>query len=194
VDFGKLNNPDAHYKTQRERVAVHLEDPACAGCHKITDPMGLALESFDGAGRFRKEENGAVIDTNGELDGVHFTDVVGLGKALHDNPALPSCLVDRLYSYGSGGAAKPTDRPLLKYYTAQFAQSGYKLPDVLRSIATSDAFQHVTDAKKTNATEAREPTEEIVIEEMLPPTTTVDTAAPATQVQTTAALTGHDKH
>lgn len=194
VDFGKLNNPDAHYKTQRERVAVHLEDPACAGCHKITDPMGLALESFDGAGRFRKEENGAVIDTNGELDGVHFTDVVGLGKALHDNPALPSCLVDRLYSYGSGGAAKPTDRPLLKYYTTQFAQSGYKLPDVLRSIATSDAFQHVTDAKKTASTEAREPTEEIVIEEMLPPTTTVDTAMPATEVQTTAALTGHDKN
>jgi hypothetical protein len=195
VDFGKLNNPDAHYKTQRERVAVHLEDPACAGCHKITDPMGLALEAFDGAGRFRKEENGAVIDTNGELDGVHFTDVVGLGKALHDNPALPSCLVDRLYSYGSGGAAKPTDRPLLKYYTAEFQKAGYKLPDVLRSITTSDAFKHVTDAKKVNSSEAREPTEEILIEEqMLPPTTTVDTAQPAASTQTTAALTGLDKN
>jgi hypothetical protein len=195
VDFGKLNNPDAHYKTQRERVAVHLEDPACAGCHKITDPMGLALEAFDGAGRFRKEENGAVIDTNGELDGVHFTDVVGLGKALHDNPALPSCLVDRLYSYGSGGAAKPTDRPLLKFYTAEFQKAGYKLPDVLRTITMSEAFQHVTDAKKVNSTEGREPTEEIQIEEqMLPPTTTVDATAPAVPTQTTAALTGPDKN
>ena len=119
VDFGKLNNPDAHYKTQRERVAVHLEDPVCAGCHKITDPMGLALENFDGAGRFRTSENGATIDTSGELDGVHFEDAVGLGKALHDSPSLPACLVDRLYSYGSGGAAKPTDRPLMKYYTAR---------------------------------------------------------------------------
>jgi hypothetical protein len=194
VDFGKLNNPDAHYKTQRERVAVHLEDPVCAGCHKITDPMGLALESFDGAGRFRTEENGAVIDTSGELDGVHFTDVVGLGKALHDNPALPSCLVDRLYSYGSGGAAKPSDRPLLKYYTAEFEKSGYKLPDVLRTITMSDAFKTITDAKKVNFTEGRAPTEEIVIEEELPTTTTVDTAAPATETQTVAMTSSHDKN
>ncbi|GFE86496.1 DUF1592 domain-containing protein [Steroidobacter agaridevorans] len=194
VDFGKLENPDAHYKTQRERVAVHLEDPACAGCHKITDPMGLALESFDGAGRFRTQENGATIDTSGELDGVHFADVVGLGKALHDNPALPSCLVDRLYSYGSGGAAKPSDRPLLKFYTAEFEKAGYKLPEVLRTITLSDAFQTVTEAKKVNATESREPTEEILIEEHLPTTTTVDTAAPANETQTVAMTSSHDKN
>ncbi|WP_161966043.1 DUF1592 domain-containing protein [Steroidobacter cummioxidans] len=194
VDFGKLENPDAHYKTQRERVAVHLEDPACAGCHKITDPMGLALESFDGAGRFRTEENGAVIDTTGELDGVEFTDVVGLGKALHDNPALPSCLVDRLYSYGSGGAAKPTDRPLLKYYTAEFQKAGYKLPEVLRTITTSDAFQHVTEAKKVISNEWREPSEEIVIDEQLPTTTTVDASNAASNIQTVAMTNSHDKN
>jgi hypothetical protein len=194
VDFGKLNNPDAHYKTQRERVAVHLEDPVCAGCHKITDPMGLALESFDGAGRFRTTENGAPIDTSGELDGVHFDDVVGLGHALHDNPALPSCLVDRLYSYGSGGAATPSDRPLMKYFTAEFEKSGYKLPDVLRTIATSEAFRTITDAKKVNYTEGRAPTEEIVIEEELPATTTVNTAAPVTETQTVAMTSGHDKN
>lgn len=193
VDFGKLENPDAHYKTQRERVAVHLEDPACAGCHKITDPMGLALESFDGAGRFRTEENGAVIDTSGELDGVHFDDVVGLGKALHDNPALPVCLVDRLYSYGSGGAAKPADRPLIKYYTAEFEESGYKLPEALRTIVMSDAFRTITDAKKVELGEGREPTEEIVIEEQLPATTTVD-AAPVSQTQAVAMTYGHDKN
>ena len=194
VDFGKLENPDAHYKTQRERVAVHLEDPACAGCHKITDPMGLALESFDGAGRFRTEENGAVIDTTGELDGVHFNDVVGLGKVLHDNPALPSCLVDRLYSYGSGGAAKPADRPLIKYYTAQFQESGYKLPEVLRTIVMSDAFQIITERKKVDLSKGREPTEEIVIEEQLPTTTTVDTGAPARGTQAVAMTYGHDKN
>ncbi|HEY0684974.1 MAG TPA: DUF1588 domain-containing protein [Steroidobacter sp.] len=190
VDFGKLENPDAHYKTQRERVAVHLEDPACAGCHKITDPMGLALENFDGAGRFRTTENGATIDTSGELDGVHFDNAVGLGKALRDNPSLPSCLVDRLYSYGSGGAAKPTDRSLLKYYTAEFAESGYKLPDLLRTIALSDAFQHVTPAKKTGPSKAHAPTEEIVIDEQLPTTTTVEADGPAESQQTVASNVG----
>lgn len=192
VDFGKLENPDAHYKTQRERVAVHLEDPACAGCHKITDPMGLALESFDGAGRFRTTESGAVIDTSGDLDGVHFDNAVGLGKALRDNPSLPSCLVDRLYSYGSGGAAKPTDRPLMKYYTAEFAEDGYKLPDLLRTIATSEAFQRVHEAKKAGPASAHEPTEEIVIDEELPTMTTVDASSPASELQTVAS-TGHEQ-
>lgn len=166
VDFGKLNNPDAHYKTQRERVRVHLEDPVCAGCHKITDPTGLALESFDGAGRYRVAENGATIDTSGELDGVHFDDVVGLGQAVRDNPSLPSCLVSRLYSYGTGGAAKAADRPLLKYFTASFAEADYQLPGLLRAIALSDAFRHVKPANSAGPAYERKPTEEIRIEEV----------------------------
>lgn len=179
VDFGKLINPDAHYKTQRERVAVHLEDPACAGCHKITDPMGLALESFDGAGRYRVEENGATIDTTGDLDGVQFTDVVGLGKALRDNEGLPGCLVNRLYSYGSGGAAKTTDRPLMKYYTAQFAEDGYKLPDLLRTIVLSDAFTHVQEVKRGATRQALKPTEEIPLEEAEQPAAQPIVAVPS---------------
>jgi hypothetical protein len=147
VDFGKLNNPDAQYKTQRERVNVHLEDAVCAGCHKITDPMGLALESFDGAGRFREEENGAHIDTSGDLDGKKFADVAGLGAALHDNPGLPSCLVNRVYSYGSGGSTAPADRPLLQYLTTSFQEEGFKYPDLLRTIALSDAFSRVQKLK-----------------------------------------------
>jgi len=166
VDFGKLNNPDAHYKTQRERVNVHLEDPVCAGCHKITDPTGLALESFDGAGRFRVAENGATIDTSGELDGVRFDDVVGLGKAVRDNPSLPGCLVNRLYSYGTGGAAKAVDRSLLKYFNASFADADYRLPELLRTIALSEAFRHVKPARDAGPVHERKPTEEIPIEEV----------------------------
>jgi hypothetical protein len=166
VDFVKLNNPDAHYKTQRERVNVHLEDPVCAGCHKITDPTGLALESFDGAGRYRVAENGATIDTSGELDGVQFDNVVGLGKALRDNSSLPSCLVNRLYSYGTGGAAKAPDRPLLKYFGAEFAEAGYQLPRLLRTIVLSEAFRRVKPVKVSGPTYERQLTEEIPIEEL----------------------------
>lgn len=193
VDFGKLENPDAHYKTQRERVAVHLEDPVCAGCHKITDPMGLALESFDGAGRFRTEENGAVIDTTGDLDGVKFEDVVGLGKALRDNPGLPSCLVDRLYSYGSGGAAGVNDRPLMKYFAAEFAEAGYKLPDLLRTIVMSDAFRHVKEVKGAGAEHAREPTEAIPIEE-LPATQTAAAPSQSNDFEAVALNQAHSRN
>lgn len=143
VDFSALNNPDAHYRTQRERVAVHLKNATCAGCHKLTDPMGLALESFDGAGRFRDTENGAKIDTNGSLDGKKFNDVVGLASALHDNPALTSCFVQRLYSYGSGGPTLPRDRPLLTYLNERFAKDGYRVPDLMRTIALGFAYPRV---------------------------------------------------
>src|SRR6185503_18624306 len=102
VDFSVLNDPTSPFKTARDRVNFHLQNPVCAGCHKITDPMGLALENFDGAGAYRAEEKGQEIDASGAFDGKPFTGAVGLGKALHDNPALTSCLVKRAYSYGSG--------------------------------------------------------------------------------------------
>jgi hypothetical protein len=151
VDFSALENPDAHYRTQRERVQVHLKNPTCAGCHKIMDPMGLALENFDGAGRFRATENGAKIDTSGNLDGKKFDDVIGLTQTLHDAPALTSCLVQRLYSYGSGGSTSADDRPLLQYLNTRFAKQGYRIPDLLRTIALSDAFAHVSAGRRPAA-------------------------------------------
>jgi hypothetical protein len=147
VDFSALENPDAHYKTQRERVAVHLKNATCAGCHKIMDPMGLALENFDGAGRFRATERGAVIDSSGSLDGKKFADSNGLGQALHDNPALPSCLVSRLYSYGSGAQTPAAERPLLQYLNKSFVSEGYRIRDLLQTIALSNAFSQVARAK-----------------------------------------------
>lgn len=169
VDFSALENPDAHYPTQRDRVAAHLKDPSCAGCHKITDPTGLALENFDGAGRFRAEEAGNPIDTSGDLDGKKFDNVVGLAQALHDSPGLPSCLVSRVYSYGSGGATKAADRPLMQYLTTRFADDGYKLPELLRTIALSHAFSHVTASKSApppppvEETAVKEPTQQITL-------------------------------
>ncbi len=143
VDFSAVENPSSTIKTQRERVALHLKNPVCAGCHKITDPMGLALENFDGSGAYRIAEKGEPIDPSGSLDGKAFTDVVGLGKALHDHPQLPQCLVRRVYAYGTGGPTSSDDKPLLDYFDKQFAAAGYRLPDLLRTIVLSEAFAEV---------------------------------------------------
>lgn len=145
VDFSLIENPESEYKTQRDRVDAHLENPVCAGCHKITDPMGLALEAFDGAGRYRETEKGNPIDTSGSLDGKLFENVVGLSEALRDHPALPSCLVERVYSYGSGGPSSPDDRDLLSYFNTRFMEQGYTFPGLLRAIAMSTAFTAVTE-------------------------------------------------
>ena len=143
VDFSKLNNPDPSLRTARERLDAHRQNPVCAGCHKITDPMGLALENFDGAGRYRSQEMNTPIDASGSLDGKNFTDIEGLGQAVHDNPALPSCLVRRVFSYATAGAIPTAAEPLLVALNGDFAKGGYRLRALLREITLSDGFADV---------------------------------------------------
>ena len=145
IDFTVVANPDGHYPTQRERVAQHLETPSCAGCHRITDPIGLALEQFDGAGGYRLYENGALIDVSGSLDGVEFEGAIALGEALRDNPELPRCLVQRVYSYATGAPPSIDTRPALNYFNERFADNGYQLRDLLRTIALSKSFSRVKE-------------------------------------------------
>jgi len=154
VDFSIVNNPDSHYPTQRDRVNAHAENASCAGCHKIMDPIGLALENFNGEGSIQLEENGTPIDTTGELDGVKYNDAAGLAQALRDNPNVPRCLVQRAYSYGVGGAPARSDRNLITYLNERFAADGYRLHDLLRTIALSDAFTRIKPAESPAAGEA----------------------------------------
>jgi hypothetical protein len=148
VDFSALEDA-GDVPTARERLKVHNTNPACAGCHLITDPMGLSLENFDGAGRYRETENGVELDIAGELDGATYDDVDGLARAMRDHPKLPYCLVNRLYAYGTGGPVSLRyDRDILSHFLQRFAGDGYRLPDLLREIALSKAFSHVRSAPK----------------------------------------------
>jgi hypothetical protein len=131
------------YKTTRERLSAHRSEPMCAGCHKLTDPMGLALENFDSAGGFRATENGKLIDTSGTFSGGSFSDAAGLGKAIHDYPGTTSCLVDKLYAYGVGRTADKGEAQWIAFLKSSFAAVGYRIPDLLRLIATSEAFYRI---------------------------------------------------
>jgi hypothetical protein len=143
VDFSLLEDA-GDLKTARERLKIHSTNPSCAGCHLITDPMGLSLENFDGAGRYRATENGVELDISGELDGALYDDVDGLATALRNHPKLPYCLVNRMYAYGTGGPVSLRyDRDILAHFLQRFAGQGYKVPDLLRDIALSQAFSRV---------------------------------------------------
>jgi uncharacterized protein DUF1588/uncharacterized protein DUF1585/uncharacterized protein DUF1592 len=144
VDFSIIENPKSTLKTARERLTAHRSNPVCAGCHKLTDPIGLALENFDGAGQFREAERGAPIDASGSLDGHDFTDSIGLGQALHDHPALPTCLVRRVYSYAIGSPVPANDKSVLPQLSKSFTEAGFRLPELLRSIALSPGFSEVS--------------------------------------------------
>jgi hypothetical protein len=147
VDFSILEDPNSNLRTVRERLIAHSSSPVCAGCHRVTDPIGLTLENFDGAGKFRTTERGAPIDITGNLDGKKFSDVEGLSQAFHDHPGLPACLVKRAYAYAVGGPTTRDDTNVLKYFTAAFAEQGYRLPDLLRTIGLSSALSNVREPK-----------------------------------------------
>jgi len=141
VDFSNLEEPDPTVRTARGRLRIHNENPSCAGCHKLMDPVGLAMENFDGGGRYRATEDGAALDTSGELDGVVYDDIRGLASALRDHPALSECLVERMYAYASGGPLSGRrDWPMTEYLEAEFVAGGHRLPALMRTIALSETF------------------------------------------------------
>jgi hypothetical protein len=158
VDFSLIEDPKSTLRTARERLAAHRANPVCAGCHKLTDPIGLALENFDGAGQYRATERGAPIDASGNLDGRNFPDAAGLAQALHDNPALPTCLVNRTYAYATGGPPGPGSSEVLGWLGTQFAGQGYKFPALLRTVALSSAFATIASpADKAGTVAQRAP-------------------------------------
>ena len=123
-------------KTTRDRITAHRSEPMCAGCHKLTDPIGLALENFDGAGSFRETENGVKIDTSGQINGVSFVGPAGLAAVVHNDPAATSCVATRSFAFAVGRSPSPQDGAWLKI-TQQFKASGYSVLALMRAIALS---------------------------------------------------------
>lgn len=124
-------------KTTRQRLLAHQSNPVCAGCHKLMDPLGLALENFNSGGEYRATENGVKIDATGELNGKPYDGPLGLAKVLHDDPAITNCVASRAFAYATG-YTPPTDDPRWAKVQKAFATSHYDVIALLRSVATSD--------------------------------------------------------
>jgi hypothetical protein len=131
------------HKTARQRLTIHQENPACAGCHRITDPIGLSLENYDAIGAFRSQENGAVIDASGTFEGKTYKDAIGFAKILRDSPSISECAVQRVFEFGVGRKVTEGDTQWLEYANQGFAANGYRFTDLMRSVATSAAFRIV---------------------------------------------------
>jgi hypothetical protein len=158
VNFAIVQNvKDPHFATSRQRIAAHNTEPMCAACHKLMDPLGLPLENFDGGAGMRDTENGVRIDLSGEVDGKSFTGAAGLGETLAANPALPSCLVRRIFAYGAGRPADDGASGWLEAIRRRYVAEGLKLRDIVRAVALSDEFYRPLPSEEgTNATVATE--------------------------------------
>lgn len=129
--------------TKREKLAQHREDPACAGCHQLMDPMGLALENFDAVGGFRETEDGLTIDVSGDLDGVAFNGPVELAELLAQSPPTAECLVKNLYRYATGRPESDGQGAVIASLTERFSSSGYDFQTLMLDLVTSDGFRFV---------------------------------------------------
>ena len=73
----------------------------------------------------------------------NFDDLADLSQVVRDHPQLSACLVKRVYGWATGGRTQPTDKPMLDWLGEQFAADGYRLADLLRTVALSSAFATV---------------------------------------------------
>lgn len=147
VDFTVVQDTkNPTLKTARDRLEAHRTQPACAGCHKLMDPLGLALEGYDGAAMSRTTENGAPLNLSGAFDGKPYVSAATMGEVLSASTKINTCLVSNVYRYALGRNVTVAEKPLLQNLVSQFGADGYRLPALMRRIALSDAFYHVTVA------------------------------------------------
>jgi hypothetical protein len=130
-------------KTVRARMEQHRANPACASCHRIMDPIGLALENFDAVGKWRTHEAGSSIDASGELaDGRKIDGAVALREALLDRPeVLVGTMAEKLLTYAIGRGLEADDMPAVRQIVREAAADDYRFSSIVRGIVTSVPFQ-----------------------------------------------------
>ena len=130
--------------TLRERMEQHRENPACAVCHQMMDPLGFALENFDAVGRWRDSEGGAVVDASGELpDGTVFQGVGELrnllvGKREQD---FVRCIVEKMLIYATGRGTEYYDQCAIDQIAEYAEQNKNQFAYLIAGIILSDPFQ-----------------------------------------------------
>jgi mono/diheme cytochrome c family protein len=130
-------------KSMRDRMEEHRKSPACSGCHKLMDPIGLALENFDGIGRWRTTDNGAIIDAASQLaDGTAIDGPAALRRAILRNPDMfVRNTTEMLLSYGIGHGIEYYDMPFVRASVKDAQRSGYTFSSLVLGIVKSAPFQ-----------------------------------------------------
>jgi len=129
--------------TTRERMEAHRADPVCASCHRFMDPIGLALDNFDVAGKWRIRENMAPLDTRGTFyDGTQISQPKELAEVLLSRPIpLVRNFTEHLLSYAIGRPAEYLDQPTVRAIASAAAENDYRMTSFILGVVESDLFQ-----------------------------------------------------
>jgi hypothetical protein len=138
----KENDEGGVPESVRARLEVHRRNPACASCHRLMDPLGFALENFDGVGHWRVKEIGGSVDASGSLaDGTTVDGPVTLREGLLKRKDLfVRTLTEKLLIYGLGRGIETSDMPLVRSIARSASDRGYRFSGVVLGIVRSTPF------------------------------------------------------
>ena len=138
----------------RERMEAHRSDPACSSCHRMIDPIGLALENFDVNGAWRIKDNGVPIDAAGELyDGTPVSSPTDLRQALLRRPTqLIRTFTENLMAYALGRRLEYYDMPALREIAREAERQNHRISAFILGVVNSSAFQRKGAAAVAQAT------------------------------------------
>jgi len=136
--------PHGKVLTMREQMQAHRTNPVCAACHSRMDPIGFALENYDGVGRWRAQDAGATIDASGKLpDGTEFEGPAGLSRLLltkYRNDFVQTA-TEKLLTYALGRGVEYADYPTIRAIDRDAARDNYKVSSLILAIIRSTPFQ-----------------------------------------------------
>jgi len=134
---------DGRFLTTRERLEIHRRIPSCNSCHRMMDPIGLALDNFDVTGKERMSERGRPLDTSGDFyDGTPVSTPAELADVLLKRPTpLLRNFTENLMAYALGRRLEYYDQPTVREIVRQTEKGGHRVRDLILEVIASDAFQ-----------------------------------------------------
>jgi hypothetical protein len=127
----------------RQRLEQHRNSPTCAACHRLIDPIGLTLENFDHAGKWRTVDGKMPIDATGQLtDGTKLTGPESLRRALlARSDVFVTVLAEKMLTYAAGRAMRPQDMPAVRSIVSGAAAGDYRFSSMVLGVVKTPQFQ-----------------------------------------------------
>jgi mono/diheme cytochrome c family protein len=147
---------EARLLTVRERMEQHRSNPSCNSCHRVIDPLGLALENFDVTGKWRIKDSGAPIDASGTLyDGSEINGPSGLRQALlKRSDVVLTSFTESMLTYALGRRIEAFDMPTIRKIVGAGKANNYRMSSFIMGVINSPAFQ-MSRAEPVQTTEAQ---------------------------------------
>lgn len=130
-------------RSLRERMEAHRANAVCAGCHKVMDPIGFALENFDAVGHWRNTDDGAPIDPSGTLfNGTRVDGPVALRQMLVSRPQVfAGVMTEKLLTYALGRGLEYYDMPAVRKIVHNAAANNFRFSSLVLGVVNSTPFE-----------------------------------------------------